>query len=72
MINTNLLKGRIMAQGMTQTSLAKAIGKSKNTINAKINGKLGFTLSEVDAICRVLCIDDPDEKCAIFLPRISQ
>ena len=68
MINTNLLKGKIICAGYSQRSLAKALRKSKDSINAKVNGHVPFTTDEVMQICELLSITDPLEKCAIFLP----
>lgn len=67
MVNALQLKARIMSEGHTQRSLAKAIGISKNTLNSKINGGSQFNIDEVEKICDVLHIHDPEDKCAIFL-----
>lgn len=54
--NYSKLLGRIRERGLTQEQLAKAIGKNKSTISAKINNQFSFTQEEMDAICRVLDI----------------
>lgn len=54
--NYSKLLGRIKECGLTQEQLAKAIGKNKSTISAKINGQFSFTTKEIDDICRVLDI----------------
>ena len=56
--NYSKLLGRIKECGLTQEKLAKAIGKDKSTINAKINGQSSFTQKDIDAICRVLNISN--------------
>lgn len=68
MINTNLLKGKIVAKGFTQQQLAEKMNISLNSLSAKINGKKAFTLPEVDKLCEVVEITDAKEKCEIFLP----
>lgn len=72
MVHTQKLKGRIMAAGYTQASLAPLVGMSKNALNAKINGKSRLYCDEVDALCTVLGIVDTAEKCEFFLSSISQ
>ena len=67
MVNTLQLTARIMGEGHTQRSLAKAIGINKNTLNSKINGSTQFNVDEVDRICKELHIDSAEDKCAIFL-----
>lgn len=67
MVNTNQLKGKIVASGYTQQKLARETGMSVNSLNAKINGRKIFDAEEVIRICDVLGISDPKEKCEIFL-----
>ena len=52
--NYSKLLGRIKERGLTQEQLAKAIGKNKSTISAKLNNQFSFTQDEMDDICRVL------------------
>lgn len=58
--NYSKLLGRIRERGLTQEQLAKAIGKNKSTISAKINNQFSFTQEEMDAICRVLDIPNTE------------
>lgn len=67
----NILKGIMAEQEVTQTGLAKEIGMSKNTLNAKINGKVPITDIEIFKICKALHITDPVLKCRIFLSEAS-
>lgn len=48
------LLGRIRECGMTQESLAVAIGISITTLNLKLNNKAFFTQPEIKRICSVL------------------
>lgn len=65
-MNTNLLRGKIVENGMTQAELAKLIGMSENSLSRKLLGKREFRLSEAIDICNVLKIDNPKE---IFFDR---
>lgn len=67
MVNANLLRGKLAANGYTQESIAREMRISKNTLSAKINGKSAFTLDEVLQLCDLLCIESDKEKCEIFL-----
>jgi len=66
-INSSLLKGKIVANNYTQKTLAEKMNISENSLNAKINGKADFDLSQVILLCELLGINSPDEKCQIFL-----
>lgn len=44
-------KGYCAENNIKQTELADLLGLSVQTVNAKLNGKRDFTLSEVKAIC---------------------
>lgn len=67
MINTNGLKGAIVAAGHSQRSLAKVLGITENTLGSKVNGKIDFTASEIVQICEELNIHDAQMKIGIFL-----
>jgi len=58
-LNTNLLKGAIASNGITQKELAKIIGMSNNSLSRKIQGQREFTLGEVVSICKALNISEP-------------
>ena len=58
--NYSKLLGRIRECGLTQESLAKAIGKNKSTISTKLNGRSPFTAREIDDICKVLNISNEE------------
>lgn len=62
--NYSKLLGRIRECGLTQEQLAKAIGKNKGTISAKVNNQFSFTQEEMDDICRVLEI--PNEEIGAY------
>lgn len=60
-LNANLLRGKIAEKGMTQSSLAKIIGMSENSLSRKLRGRRQFSLSEAVTICNVLEIENPKE-----------
>ncbi len=66
-MNTNLLRGKIVASGMTQYKIAELLHMSKNTLSNKVQGHTSFTLEEVNQLCELLHIEDNTEKAEIFL-----
>lgn len=72
MVNGNLLRGKIAAKGLHQVDVAKAIEVSENTFSARMQGRGSFTLEQVQRICEFLGIENPEEKCDIFLAKASQ
>ena len=71
-LNKNALRGKIAESGLTQGKVADAIGISPNTFTRKISGKRDFTVSEIDKLCLVLNISDPQQKVNIFLQQATQ
>ena len=68
-MNSNLLRAALAQRGMTQGKLAKLVGISPNSLSRKLNGKRQFTLGEVEAISRVLELQNP---ATVFFDRKSQ
>ena len=71
MIRSNKLSAKIVEAGYSKTSLAEALGMSKNTLCNKINGKNKFNVDEIMLICEKLKIVSPEEKVDIFLANPS-
>lgn len=67
MVNANKFRAKMVEQGYTQKSLATAAGMNENTLGAKINGKSFFDTREVNTLCDLMHIEEPAEKCDIFL-----
>ena len=68
MVNSNLLRGRMVACGYNQKTLAAELRMSENALSLKIRGITAFTLDEVARICELFRLETPAEKCEIFLP----
>lgn len=59
MINTNLIRAKIVENGKTQAQVAKEIGMSPKTFSIKMNsGKFG--LDEADKMISLLNIEKPE------------
>ena len=66
MTDTNKLKGKIVENGFTITSLAKKIKTSKTTLSQKVNNKIKFSQTDMRTLSKVLCLTG-DEIKDIFL-----
>ena len=54
------LRERIKAVYGTQQAFADAMGMNKATLNAKLNGKAVWTVTEIDKACHLLNIPTND------------
>lgn len=72
MLDKKKFLGHMVSNGYNQRTLAKQLGISKNTLNAKINGKSSFDTILIDKVCEELHIVDDCEKAQIFLNASSQ
>ena len=60
MINANLIRAKIVENGMTQEQVAKSIGMCAKTFSLKMSsGKFG--LDEVEKMIKLLKIEDPNK-----------
>lgn len=58
MINANLIRAKIVENGMTQEQVAKEMGISAKTLSIKMNtGKFG--LHEAEKLIEILKIEEP-------------
>lgn len=62
--DTRRIKATMVAAGHSISSAAQALGVSRATLSAKVNGKSDFSRSEMEAFARLLGMP-PGE---IFLP----
>lgn len=60
MNNFNKLLSKMTEKGYNQGTLAKAIGRGENTLSAKLNNKVPFNATEIEAIVEVLEIAPQD------------
>lgn len=72
MVQTNLLKGKIVSSGISRKNLARMSNMAESTLSDKINGKRSFTTDEVATLCEILHIESCEEKVEIFLSKKSQ
>ena len=56
----NKLKGRMRELGLSQEKVAKEIGITPQSFNAKLNGRSQFTLDEARKIITALSLSDPN------------
>lgn len=71
MINTRLLKSRLVLAGMTTKAFADALGWSKSTAYRKISGHVAFTATEIQKCVDLLQIDMQMAQAIFFTPHLS-
>ncbi|MCD7722517.1 MAG: helix-turn-helix domain-containing protein [Clostridiales bacterium] len=60
MINSNLLKAKIIEFGYSQKDIADFLNISLATLNYKINGKREFKMSEIAPLCKILNLNETE------------
>ena len=58
-MNANILRGKMAERGYTQSQLAKQLGITPQALNAKLNNRSEFRLSEVVKIIEILGMENP-------------
>ena len=53
------LKGKMVERRISQEKMAKLLGITVQSLNAKLNGRSQFTLEEVVRITEILSLQDP-------------
>jgi len=66
-MNRNLLRAKIVENGLTMDEVADKSGMHRGTLYAKLAGRSQFYVDEINRICDLLHIDQPEDKCKIFL-----
>lgn len=66
-MNKAIFKMVLEREGYTQSSFAKKMGYSKNTLNNKVNNRVKTYTEEAIKMCNLLEIKSNDEKAQIFL-----
>lgn len=69
MTNTELLEKIIAEKGLKKCFLAEKIGLSPPGFRNCITNRAEFKASQIDALCKLLGITDPDEMQAIFFAK---
>ena len=67
MVNINKLKAKLAECGVTTKEYAEALNISVQALNKKFSGKVKFSIDDAEKTCAFLKIENPSEKCAIFL-----
>lgn len=62
MVNTNLLKARIIETGMDKRIIAEKLGISPTSLNYKINNRTQFKANEIQALSSILGIGKEKDK----------
>lgn len=68
MVDTNNLRGRIIAKFGSSRSFAEEIGMKESTLSRKLNNEIEFRYDEVITICKYLDIK-PEEIGPYFYKR---
>ena len=66
-MNTKKLRAKMVERGIKEADLAVKLGLSRNTVSRKFVGKSHFDILQIEKICSILEIIDPNEKADIFL-----
>jgi len=61
LVNSTLLKGKIISEGYTQEKLSRKLGISAQSLNYKIHNNREFKVSEIQKVCELLKIKDKDK-----------
>lgn len=66
MTNTSLLREKIKASGLKMSSIAEAVGITRQSLANKICNRSPFNQYEIGKLCDILKISSLKEKEAIF------
>ena len=66
MTDTARLEAIIRESGLKKSYIAKVLGIAPETLTRKIKNVCEFKGLEIDALCKTLGIDSPEERCSIF------
>lgn len=65
-VNTKLLQQKIKDSGLKMIFIAEKLGRSRQALSDKIQGKTEFLPSEIRILCELLHLSDDDRR-LIFL-----
>lgn len=65
-VNTKLLQQKIKDSGLKMGFIAEKLGRSRQALSDKIQGKTEFLPSEIRILCELLPLSDDDRR-LIFL-----
>lgn len=70
-MNKDLLKGKIIAAGMSLADFSKRSGIKKNSIYRKLSGKTEFSRSEIEKISDILNLSCNEIMQIFFANKVS-
>lgn len=62
MINTRMVKARMLILGLTQPTVAELMGMNVATLNAKINNNRRIYIDEYFKLCDILKLNTAEER----------
>lgn len=66
-VDLDAIKLEIDKSGMKLQSIAEKMFISRATLYSSLSGRREFTLNELNALCQILCPENPDSMMQIFL-----
>lgn len=69
MVNTEVLRQKVVDSGLKYKSIAQALGLSSYGLQLKIDGSNDFKAGEISQICEMLNITSLEEKESIFFTK---
>lgn len=66
-MKANILRGEMVANGLTVQDVADRMGLSRNTLSSRLSGHSSFDTEEIIKLCEILHIQEPGRKVEIFL-----
>ena len=72
MINKRMLKAAITMAGMTQGDHATTLGISKPSLSYRKNGKVDFSVSEIQRLAEILSLTDAQKLLIFFADDVDK
>lgn len=67
----NKLLGRIVEKYETNKNFASALGISERTLSLKLSSKVDFKQTEIEKICKLLCIPEKEIQNYFFTRKVQ-
>ena len=66
-VNTKLLQQKIKDSGLKMGFIAEKLGRSRQALSDKIQGKTEFLPSEIRILCELLHLSDDDRRLILLI-----